>query len=100
MHVFSSYDTEEQLLRVAVIDNGCGIQAKDMQNLFKHFGKLKRTEHINKEGIGMGLLICKRLIEANSGEIEIHSDGPNMGCIVRFTLPMIIPTAEDLKLQN
>ena len=56
-----------------------------MQNLFKQFGKLKRTQHINSEGIGMGLLICKRLIEANNGEIEIHSDGPNLGCIVRFT---------------
>ncbi len=76
IHVFSSYDNDQRLLRCAVIDNGCGIRAKDMQNLFKQFGKLKRTMHINTEGIGMGLLICKRLIEANNGEIEIHSDGP------------------------
>ena len=54
----------------------------------KQFEKLKRTEDINVEGIGKGLLICKHQIEANKGSIEIHSDGPDLGTIVRFSMPM------------
>ena len=73
---------------MAIIDQGRGIRPKDMKNLFKQFEKLKRTEDINVEGIGKGLLICKHQIEANKGSIEIHSDGPDLGTIVRFSMPM------------
>ena len=40
-------------------DTGVGIDRKDFSKLFSKFGKLKRTSHVNDEGIGLGLTIVK-----------------------------------------
>ena len=57
------YDNRRELLRVDVVDEGRGIRAKDMDQLFKLFGKLGRTAEENVEGIGMGLIICKLIVD-------------------------------------
>ena len=44
-----------------------------MQEIFKKFGKLKRTSKMNSEGIGLGLLISKGLVEAYGGELRVAS---------------------------
>jgi len=77
-----------QLLHVAVVDKGCGIEEEDMEKLFQQFGKLEQTDNINTEGIGMGLLICNRLVEASNGKIEIYSEGRGKGTLVYFTMNM------------
>ena len=40
-----------------------------MSKLFSMFGKLRRTAEINDEGIGMGLMICEKLVTLNQGTI-------------------------------
>jgi len=55
------------------------------------FGTLERTADLNMEGIGMGLVICKRLVEANQGRIYIHSEGANQGTAVKFNMKMRVP---------
>ena len=50
------------MLEVHVIDDGKGIRREEMSLLFKQFGKLKRTASMNSEGIGMGLMICQKLV--------------------------------------
>ena len=44
-----------------------------MQEIFKKFGKLKRTAKMNSEGIGLGLLISKGLVETYGGELRVAS---------------------------
>ena len=44
-----------------------------MQEIFKKLGKLKRTAKMNSEGIGLGLLISKGLVEAYGGELRVAS---------------------------
>ena len=39
------------------------------------FGKLLRTAEMNSEGVGLGLMVSKALIEANGGRLEIRSEG-------------------------
>ena len=73
--IYVAYDLEAELLRVCVSDNGKGIKKKDQNLIFKKFGKLKRTAAMNSEGIGLGLLISKGLVEANGGELHVHSCG-------------------------
>ena len=53
-----TYDEEDQMLKFHIVDNGKGILKKDINKLFKMFGKLRRTAEINNEGIGLGLMIC------------------------------------------
>lgn len=79
------------MFRVIVIDSGKGIDKDDMQNLFKMFGKLRRTAEINNEGIGMGLMICKQLVELNHGIIEVFSEGKDMGSAFSFAMKMSLP---------
>ena len=63
--MFSAFNPHVSLLTVAVIDTGRGIDANEKKKLFHLFGKLESTEDVNIEGSGMGLVLCKRLIQAN-----------------------------------
>ena len=92
-----SYDETNYLMKVAVLDNGRGIKKEEMNKLFHAFEKLERTADVNSEGIGIGLVICKRLVEANYGKIEIHSDGDTKGTTVRFSMHMALPTEQEIE---
>ena len=50
-----------------------------MENLFTMFGKLNRTAENNHDGLGMGLMIVKAIVEANNGKIEVYSEGVDKG---------------------
>ncbi len=63
---------EEVVLKVEVIDTGKGISEKDQEKLFTKFSQL-RQEQGNLEGIGLGLVICKELVELMDGEIGVES---------------------------
>ena len=63
----AAYDWCKEKLIVHVVDTGVGINNREMDKLFKMFGKVERTEGMNSEGIGMGLMICKRIIENSGG---------------------------------
>ena len=54
-----NYDNDIGFLNVSVQDSGIGIPEEDKEKLFKLFGKLESTAHINTTGIGLGLSICK-----------------------------------------
>ena len=69
------YNAETYLLTVSVTDTGIGIQPDDMDRLFKNFSKIKASQHLNVEGIGLGLTISKTLVEKNAGQIFVKSKG-------------------------
>ena len=60
-------------LEVQVQDTGIGISEKDMPKLFKLFGLLDSTKHLNTKGIGLGLHIMKKLIKMFDGDIICRS---------------------------
>jgi signal transduction histidine kinase len=65
---------------VSVRDNGPGIAPGVRERLFQPFVTGKA------DGVGLGLSICKRLVEAHGGTIDAE-DAPGGGTVVRFTLP-------------
>ncbi len=67
----------------AVIDNGIGVQDSDKRKLFSLF---KRGHTGKYEGIGMGLSICKKIVENHGGAIWIE-DQTAKGTKIFFTLP-------------
>ena len=73
--IVSAFDKEDEMLKVHIIDNGKGIRQKDINKLFTMFGKLRRTAKINNDGIGLGLMICEKLVKLNHGTISVHSEG-------------------------
>ena len=88
VRVLMAFDTAESMLHVHVVDTGKGIREDEICKLFSLFGKLQRTSHMNSEGIGMGLMICKGLVNMNGGEISVHSEGENQGSVFSFTMKM------------
>lgn len=74
---------DSQLLRI--IDQGRGIPKQDLTKLFEGYSK-KKDDHT--KGIGLGLFLCKKIIDAHRGSIKIQSI-LNKGTIVEIRLPKI-----------
>jgi len=72
--------TNSGQIQVSVQDNGCGIDPSDMQKLFDPLYTTKA------EGMGMGLSICRSIIEAHGGRLWPEPGFP-YGSVFRFTLP-------------
>ena len=67
IRVIMAFDDAQEMLKVHIVDTGKGILQEDIERLFELFGKLLRTAKMNSEGIGMGLMICKNLVEKTGG---------------------------------
>ena len=86
--ISAAYDSDYSMLRVCVADEGKGIDREELDLIFKKFGKLKRTAEMNHNGIGLGLLISKGLVEANGGELRVASEGKDSGAQFMFAMEM------------
>jgi PAS domain S-box-containing protein len=73
-------------LVMSVSDTGIGISEKDLERVFEPFVQVNRSAHPQQEGAGLGLAICKNLIELHQGRIEVSSK-PQRGTTVRVILP-------------
>lgn len=72
--------------RVEVVDNGPGIDAELRSRLFQPFSRGVHSERQQIEGTGIGLTICKRLVNLMGGQIDCIST-PGLGSRFWFTLP-------------
>jgi len=54
-------------------DFGCGISEEKLDNLFIDFGKLEEHNNINPTGRGLGLSICKQIINNMGGTVSVKS---------------------------
>jgi two-component system sensor kinase FixL len=75
---FSSHDLGDGFIRVTVADNGPGVSPAFVEQLFTAFVSTKR------EGMGLGLSICRTIVEANGGRIW-HEPRPGGGAQFHFT---------------
>ena len=75
---------------VSVVNEGQGIPAESLPQLFRKFSRAQPEE---QEGdTGLGLAICKGIVEAHGGRIWAESDGPGLGARFTFTLPSVEET--------
>ena len=74
-------------VRVGVIDAGIGITKSDLPKLFGKFVQVSHLAGAEKQGLGLGLSICKELVERHGGEIWVESE-PGVGSRFYFTLPL------------
>ncbi len=73
------------VVRFSVIDSGPGIPAAELPGLFNRFHQTRGNDQKHK-GLGLGLSICKGLVEAHGGRIWVESL-PGAGCGFNFTIP-------------
>ena len=77
---------------VSVHDTGLGIPPEEQEAIFNEFDRSKRSVLLGYSGLGLGLAICKRLIEMHGGTIGVHSTGDQgAGSTFYFTLPIVQP---------
>ena len=72
-------------LTFTVKDQGIGVDQKDHANLFQPFSQVDSSYSRKFEGVGIGLSICKRLVELMKGKIWIESE-PGEGAKFHFTI--------------
>ncbi|GEN29409.1 hypothetical protein HVA01_30550 [Halovibrio variabilis] len=78
-----------------VHDTGCGISGADQERLFSAFTQVDTSMARRHEGTGLGLVICKRLVEAMQGTIGINSQ---QGLGSRFWFSVSLPETQSLSL--
>jgi two-component system, LuxR family, sensor kinase FixL len=84
----SAHATSADMVTIDVADTGGGIAPEIADQLFQPFITTKRT------GMGVGLSICRTIIEAHGGQIWVEPN-PKGGTIFRFTLRRV--TGEDMR---
>ena len=74
---------------ISVADRGRGIAPEQLPHLFRKYADAGGGQQGRETmGFGLGLVICKGLVEAHGGRIRAESAGPGMGACFTFTLPV------------
>jgi Na+/proline symporter/nitrogen-specific signal transduction histidine kinase len=77
-----------RVIKVCVQDNGAGIDKADQDIIFEEFRQVKTASRGRPAGTGIGLTICKQIIEAHKGRIWVESETEN-GAAFFFILPLV-----------
>ncbi|OXB03515.1 ATP-binding protein [Flavobacterium oncorhynchi] len=84
---FSYFDSEIKLrvfkenlnVIITVTDEGIGFDKNQIDELFKKFTKMSRLGTANESSTGIGLYLCKKIVEKNKGKLTALSEGRNKG---------------------
>jgi PAS domain S-box-containing protein len=79
--------THEDKLQVSVRDRGIGIKTEDIPKLFGRFSRVDQSGDRKVTGTGLGLYICKRMIEDQGGTIRVDSQ-VGVGSTFSYTVPV------------
>ena len=85
-NIVLSADENEKFITVIIKDEGVGLSDQDLSHLFQEFYKADQSRHDLKSN-GLGLVICRRIVELHGGKIWAESKGIGKGSTFYFTLP-------------
>lgn len=80
------------MLEVAISDNGRGIVSNHLEAIFNCFYQEENSLRRTVNGTGIGLTICRHLINGLGGKIWANSAGKDLGSSIHFTLPLVVTT--------
>jgi len=81
-------------LEAVVADTGQGIEADFLPHLFQRFRQADMRERRRYSGLGVGLALCRHLVELHGGTVEGFSEGAGRGAVFTVRIPWIDPTEE------
>lgn len=85
--ITTSGQKAKQFVRVSITDNGLGIPSEELSSLFERYKQASSARTVKQKGTGLGLVICKRIVEAQGGSITVESE-PGKRTTFSFALPV------------
>jgi signal transduction histidine kinase len=85
----------ESDVAISVRDNGVGIPAPMLPQVFEMFIQVDRSLERSQGGLGIGLTLVKRLVEMHGGTVAVHSEGRGQGSEFVIRLPLLKAARED-----
>ena len=79
---------DAETVAISVTDDGIGIAAADLPNVFDRFYRTEQSRSRGIAGTGFGLSIARAVVEAHGGMIKVASEGPGQGVAVSIRLPL------------
>jgi signal transduction histidine kinase len=76
-----------ECVRIAVADNGVGIDAAFLPHVFERFRQADSSSTRSQAGLGLGLAIVRHLVDLHGGDVAVHSGGIGKGSTFTVTLP-------------
>jgi len=89
-------ERKDSELRLAVKDQGIGMDSKEVQNIFKKFYRTKGAEASGEVGTGIGLSIVEQIVARHGGRIDVSSE-PGRGSCFTIVMKARTPEAENAK---
>ena len=77
---------DNNFVTIMVKDTGIGIRADLVIKIFEEFYKADPSRHVHSSGLGLS--ICKRIIEKHGGKIWVESPGVGKGSTFKFSIPI------------
>jgi PAS domain S-box-containing protein len=90
------HDDSGSLLRIAVTDTGIGIAKEHLEHIFEGFAQAEASTSRRFGGSGLGLVICKRLVELMGGQLQVVSE-PGKGSRFWFDIRCAVEPGKTLK---
>ncbi len=84
-------------VQLTVRDEGIGLPDGASETIFRPFGRAANASEHNLPGMGLGLYICRSIIERHGGQITATSEGEERGTTLSIELPVQIPDAQALQ---
>ncbi|MDG6228359.1 MAG: PAS domain S-box protein [Candidatus Thermoplasmatota archaeon] len=81
---------EDDILTISIKDTGIGLSDKEISHLFEEFYKVDGSRH-DFTSTGLGLPICKRIVEKHGGSIWVESPGHGKGSTFYVSFPLMQP---------
>ena len=85
-HITVDVKNNRELLKIAVKDNGIGMEEQEVRKLFQMDNHFSRQGTDEEQGTGLGLILVKEFVEKNRGEVSVESRA-GLGSTFSFTLP-------------
>jgi signal transduction histidine kinase len=80
-------EKENDFVKISIKDTGSGMTKKQIKHIFEEFYKADESRH-DFDSSGLGLTICKRIVEKHGGTIWAESPGVGKGTAIFFTIPI------------
>ena len=76
----------DNMINISIQDEGIGIPSEELKNIFERFYRVDKSRNSDTRGLGVGLTICKSIVNAHGGDIEVLSE-INKGSKFIITIP-------------